>query len=533
MGYICVCNYYSVFLKALSITNGLQKLKGTDLRNEDLKDIAYKFHKDGASFRINSEDFQITEKYELGQMSLMYFGKIGNILFYINICTYLYGDLAIYSSAVPKSLRNVVCSLNNSKNSSLSDFDLCWASSSLTRMDVYRIFVVIFGAFVLPFLFFSVTRSRWLQLLTVCLRWLGFLLMLSLSIERAILLRKSITVAASLPLWNPSVYTLFSQPEPIPQPPMFQPHNIPNLFGVCVYVFMCHHSIPGIVTPIGNKHRILYKVFIPVFITVLLFNLFLSSTAIIAFNHIEDLYTLNFIPDQAFIDISHIPYTIALIFGYFLCLFPVFALTSSYPIIGTSLLGNIYSLCSFFPVFQGGKAKTALKYSLPFIVALPPLCIALITDNVGYLTGFTGAIFGSGIQYIIPGVLVYKARRQLSNFIISSSNSVVTIRTDGEHQNNSSSSNDMRTVHDDAMIQTTSSNTAESNEVYNSTECLTTAANNLPQTVSIIDKYSYHRLTAKFTMHASPFQSIAWILFIFVWAIFCIVIVLIDKIHHI
>ncbi|CAH8838734.1 unnamed protein product [Trichobilharzia szidati] len=550
MGYFCLCNYYSMFLKALSITNGLQKLKGTNLRNEDHEDserIIDETSNDGASFRINSEDFQITEKYELGQMSLMYFGKIGNILFYINICTYLYGDLAIYSSAVPKSLRNVVCSLNNSKNSSLSDLDLCWASSSLTRMDVYRIFVVVFGAFVLPFLFFSVTRSRWLQLLTVCLRWLGFLLMLSLSIERAILLRKSISVA-SLPhlnttssnilLWNPSIYTLFSQPEPIPQPPMFQPHNIPNLFGVCVYVFMCHHSIPGIVTPIRNKYRILYRVFIPVFITVLLFNLLLSSTAIIAFNHIEDLYTLNFIPDKAFIDISHIPYTIALIFGYFLCLFPVFALTSSYPIIGTSLLGNIYSLCSFFPIFHSDKAQKALKYTLPFIVALPPLCIALITNNVGYLTGFTGAIFGSGIQYIIPAVLVYKARREFSNFIISNG---VTKKMDGEHQNNSSS--DLRTVNnndnnngdDDAMIQTTSSNTAESNEVYNSTECLTTAAaaNNLPQTVSIIDKYSYHRLTAKFTMHASPFQSIAWILFIFIWAIFCMVIVLIDKIHHI
>lgn len=81
--------------------------------------LFYMFFSKGTT-RIVPSDFEITEKYELvrvfsscntsfqGQMSLFYFGKVGNVLMYINICAYLYGDLTIYSSAVPKSLRNVI-----------------------------------------------------------------------------------------------------------------------------------------------------------------------------------------------------------------------------------------------------------------------------------------------------------------------------------------------------------------------------------------------------------------------------------------
>ncbi|KAH8862102.1 Transmembrane protein [Schistosoma japonicum] len=518
---------FTFVVEALSITNAL--LKSNSLHNseefEENKIVIDKMLSEHANI-ITSSDFQINKKYELGQMTLIHFSKVGNILIYINICAYLYGDLTIYSSAVPKSIRNVICPFNNSKNSSLSDFDLCWASLSLTRIDVYRILVVCFGVFICPFLFFNIIRSRWLQILTVCLRWIGFILMLSLSIERAIILRNDITTPLYYHnismLWNPSIYSLFLQSEPIPKPPAFQPQNIPSLFGISVYVFMCHHSIPGIITPVRNKNNILYKIFIPVFITVLIFNLLLSTTAIIAFNHIEDIYTLNFIPNKEFIDISQIPYTLALIIGYFLCLFPVFALTSSYPIIGTSLLGNILSLCNFFTVLKTDKAQKILKCILPFVVLIPPLCIAVITNNVGYLTGFTGAIFGSGIQYIIPTLLVFKARRNFTHYITSKNISVVTNLQsyDCEEFDNV----------DDEMMQPTSSNNIQSEEnieIHNSTDHLTTS-----HSVSIITRCSNHPSLAK-SMYASPFQHIFWIIIVLIWALVCTIIVLIDKIHHV
>lgn len=39
-------------------------------------------------------------------------------------------------------------------------------------------------------------------------------------------------------------------------PPTFKISGLPNLFGVCVYSFMCHHSLPGLVTPINKKKKL-------------------------------------------------------------------------------------------------------------------------------------------------------------------------------------------------------------------------------------------------------------------------------------
>ena len=39
-------------------------------------------------------------------------------------------------------------------------------------------------------------------------------------------------------------------------PPTSKISGLPNLFGVCVYSFMCHHSLPGLVTPISNKKKL-------------------------------------------------------------------------------------------------------------------------------------------------------------------------------------------------------------------------------------------------------------------------------------
>ncbi|OON23554.1 hypothetical protein X801_00530 [Opisthorchis viverrini] len=70
----------------------------------------YSLYADAATdSKINLPFYEISEKFELGQMFKIYFGRIGNMLLYLNIAIYLYGDLSIYGAGVPKSLRNVVC----------------------------------------------------------------------------------------------------------------------------------------------------------------------------------------------------------------------------------------------------------------------------------------------------------------------------------------------------------------------------------------------------------------------------------------
>ncbi|MPD01708.1 Transmembrane protein 104 [Portunus trituberculatus] len=40
-------------------------------------------------------------------------------------------------------------------------------------------------------------------------------------------------------------------------PPTADVTKLPQLFGVCVYSFMCHHSLPALITPVSEKKSIL------------------------------------------------------------------------------------------------------------------------------------------------------------------------------------------------------------------------------------------------------------------------------------
>jgi amino acid permease len=69
--------------------------------------------------------------------------------------------------------------------------------------------------------------------------------------------------------------------------------GLPNLFGVCVYSFMCHHSLPALITPIRDKKRLFTLIFTD-YILILVFYSLLSFTGIFTFNNLKDIYTLNF-----------------------------------------------------------------------------------------------------------------------------------------------------------------------------------------------------------------------------------------------
>ena len=64
------------------------------------------------------------------------------------------------------------------------------------------------------------------------------------------------------------------------------PSKIPQFFGIAVYSFMCHHSLPSIVTPMASKRRVLSLVAADyAFIAVLY--LLLCGTAVMAFGGVN------------------------------------------------------------------------------------------------------------------------------------------------------------------------------------------------------------------------------------------------------
>lgn len=188
--------------------------------------------------------------------------------------------------------------------------------------------------------------------------------------------------------------------------------GIPSLFGACVYSFMCHHSLPALVAPIMNK-SMLNRFLALDYALIALFYLLLALTGAFAFEHLDDLYTLDFGPHGSG-DCSKSDNIFMVFIEYFLTLFPVFTLSTSFPIIAITLRNNLQSLFLNEDVSYNLCLR---KLVFPVLAVVPPYLIAMTTKDLSILVGITGSYAGAGIQYLIPTFLVYCARQQTNRVI--------------------------------------------------------------------------------------------------------------------
>lgn len=324
--------------------------------------------------------FEITERVEMGQMASMFFNKVGVNLFYFCIITYLYGDLAIYAAAVPVSLMQVTCSVSGNDSCGVdtdakyNDTDLCWGP--LRQVDVYRIYLAIFTVLLGPFTFFDVQKTKYLQILTSLMRWMAFAIMIVLALVR------------------------IGKGQGEGHPPLANFLGVQNLFGVCVYSFMCQHSLPSLITPISSKRHITRLLFLD-YALILAFYGLLSFTAIFCFrgDSLMDMYTLNF----ARCDVVGLAAV-----RFFLGLFPVFTISTNFPIIAVTLRNNWKTLFHR----EGGTYPWVVdRVVFPTITLVPPILVAFCTHDLESLVAITGAYAGTGIQYVIPAFLVFLCRK--------------------------------------------------------------------------------------------------------------------------
>ena len=118
------------------------------------------------------------------------------------------------------------------------------------------------------------------------------------------------------------------------------------------------------------------------------------------------MYTLNFRPHGCE------PLTSVVPIQYFLVLFPVFTLSTNFPIIAITLRNNLAAM--FAMIFSNNRAVMSsfiIKIVCPVLALLPPIVVALGTNKVEVLVGITGSYAGAAIQYVIPATLVYLARK--------------------------------------------------------------------------------------------------------------------------
>lgn len=50
----------------------------------------------------------------------------------------------------------------------------------------------------------------------------------------------------------------------------------------------------------------------------------------------------------------------------------------------------------------------------PLLALIPPTVLAIITSDISFLVGITGSYAGTGVQYIVPALLAFYARKELS-----------------------------------------------------------------------------------------------------------------------
>lgn len=102
----------------------------------------------------------------------------------------------------------------------------------------------------------------------------------------------------------------------------------------------------------------------------------------------------------------------------FLPLFPVFTLSTNFPIIAVTLANNLRALLLKETLSSSSsnlsRESISTKLVFPLIVFVPPILIAFLSENVELAVGLTGSYGGTAIQYLIPLFLVYNARLSLN-----------------------------------------------------------------------------------------------------------------------
>ncbi|KAK9892614.1 hypothetical protein WA026_020994 [Henosepilachna vigintioctopunctata] len=356
----------------------IQSHKIDESENEDMDCIMDNVNEETAIMnngRIRRKDFSLNTKVELCEMSDVFMNKTLRFFFYTILCIYLLGDLSIYTAALSKTLVDLSCDTSNDTH---FNTEKCWVKLSLHKIDVYRIYVLLVAILIGPFTYFNVQKTKYLQMCTLVMRWTAFIIMVTLAIFK---------IYEYGPQGHPRASNI---------------KGIPTLIGSSVYSFMCHHSIPNLIAPFSNKDHISLKLGFDM-ILICIFYILLSITGVFAFQNIQDLYTLNFIPEHA----NTSTFFMNIIY-YFLGAFPLFTLSTSFPIIAITLQNNLKSL-----ILEKNASYNFFvrKLFFPTVVILPPIFIALTTHNLKKLVEVTGSYPGVFVQYIFPVILAYSARK--------------------------------------------------------------------------------------------------------------------------
>ena len=278
----------------------------------------------------------------------------------------------------------------------------------------------IVAVFACPWAFFKFTTSKYLQLLTNTTRNIG-----KLRKATKCIVYSHVAYVHLMIFYCDTAYgfmigiciaMLVMGQRANPPPPLAGFTHLPALFGIGTYIFKTQYCLPSLITPMKNKQRVLLMMS-STMIIILAFHLFVSFTAVfwLSFDELQDLYTLNFfIPFSTSYRLGKM---VLSIIGYYIVVYPVFALTPIVPVETIVLCENLKALVRLLFREKWIEIKPLMftidRIVLPMIVILLPLSIAFATTNVDFVLGVSAGVFGVWIQYLISTALLFAGKRFL------------------------------------------------------------------------------------------------------------------------
>lgn len=322
------------------------------------------------------ELLSLDNRIELGEMVAVLLPPFAKVMFFFSISGYLFGDLSIYYKAIGQSLVDFTCD-HKSNNNFANKSDLCWENSSYTKHEIYLSYLVLYILIIGPFTFFNAQKTKYLQVVGFFMRVIAIIAMV---------------VLATIRLISPTQKHGYTPAENF--------IAMPQLIGASIYAFMCHHSIPSVISPIKNKNKILLKVAAN-FLLVYTLYMCLCMTGVFAFPKVDELYTINFTPSQD----TGLFYKLI---DSILILFPVLTISISFPVITITLRNNIQVM--FLPSDAHWIWK---RIVIPLFSLITPVLLAAFVSRLEVLVSIVAVYAGTGIQYATPALLVMAARAEI------------------------------------------------------------------------------------------------------------------------
>lgn len=330
---------------------------------------------------VSADLFDIARKTELMNMAHTFLPAWGHRALSVCISLYLFGDLAIYAVTIVVSLSNFTGTLH------LGSWVIDGTSTPChDGGDVYYFFLVAFSVVALPFAYSNIQKQKLLHAVSLVMRYFSFFAMIAISIS---------FLASNCPnLPSPSQCLSLSNAR------LFDLSGLTVLFGVAIYAFMCHHSLPAIIAPINSKRRLnsltlsVFAVIYALYISFSLIGLFAfaghdrsCSAADLSNCTIKSVFTLNF-RDYRLQWLAAV-----------LILYPVITLIPNFLLISITLRNNIAAILT-----RAAPSIPAplLRAIAPLLAVVPALIVAFATRNIGTLINVTGSVAGLGKSITAP-----------------------------------------------------------------------------------------------------------------------------------